>query len=91
LEQRDLPVYYHLADAEAEFFVDDRQRVSLPEIGDGVLAPADGTPRCRVVDRWLSFDHHGRFNDGWHVFLERIEDTDDDRLGRLAPDYFGGG
>jgi hypothetical protein len=55
--------------------------------GDGVLW-GDGT-RYRVVDTWLSFDKHGRFDVGMHVFLEPVEPfSDDDRLGRLARDYF---
>jgi hypothetical protein len=33
---------------------------------------------------------HGHFDVGWHVFLEPVEDGgSDDRLKRLAPDYFG--
>lgn len=55
--------------------------------GQGVLW-GDGT-RYRVVDSWLSFDHHGHFGLGMHVFLERVEpESDDDTLGRLAPNYF---
>jgi hypothetical protein len=57
--------------------------------GDGVYL--GGThPRCRVVDVWLSYDHHGRFGEGLHVFLEPVEEfSDDDTLGKFAPDYFG--
>lgn len=55
--------------------------------GEGVLW-ADGT-RYRVGDVWLSFDKHGRFDVGFHVFLERVEEGDaDDRLQRIAPNYF---
>ena len=55
--------------------------------GDGFVW-GDGT-RYRVADTWLSFDKHGRFDVGLHVFLERVEEgSEDDRLGRLAPDYF---
>jgi hypothetical protein len=53
--------------------------------GDGVL----WEKRYRVVDTWLSFDKHGRFDVGLHVFLEPIEEGgEDDTLGRFAPDYF---
>jgi hypothetical protein len=55
-------------------------------IGTGIIW-TDGE-RYRVVDVWVSYDHNGRFNDGVHVFLEAVEDTDDRPL-RLAPDYFG--
>jgi hypothetical protein len=56
-------------------------------IGDGFLW-SDGT-RYRVVDRWLSFDHHGHFNESLHVFLESVEPfSEDDRLGNAAPEYF---
>jgi hypothetical protein len=41
-----------------------------------------------VVDSWFSFDHHGHFGDGLHIFLEEITDPSDDLLLRLAPDYF---
>lgn len=55
--------------------------------GDGLLG-SDGT-RYRVADRWVSYDHHGRFGEGLHIFLERVEPfSEDDTLGRLAPDYF---
>jgi hypothetical protein len=58
-------------------------------IGDGLLNN-DGT-RYRVKDKWISYDHHGRFPEGLHVFLERVEPfSDDDTLGNLAPDYFRG-
>jgi hypothetical protein len=57
-------------------------------IGDGFLW-SDGK-RYRVVDRWLSFDHHGHFNESLHVFLESVEEfSEHDRLGNAAPDYFG--
>lgn len=85
MEHVDLPVHYYRLHEAEPFFVDDQSHPALPTIGDGLLAP--GGTRYRVVDRWLSFDHHGRFNDGWHVFLGEAEGTDD-RLRLLAPDYF---
>lgn len=64
-----------------------RTRMVPLKIGDGFLW-SDGT-RYRVVDRWLSFDHHGHFNESLHVFLESVEPfSADDRLGNAAPDYF---
>ena len=58
--------------------------------GDGIVW-SDGT-RYRVTDRWLSYDHHGHFNEGLHIFLRRVDAfSEDDTLGRLAPDYFGDG
>ncbi len=38
----------------------------------------------------FSFDHHGRFPTGLHVFLEQVTDEADDLPKRLAPDYFLG-
>jgi hypothetical protein len=82
------PISYYHDDQDSPFFTDDDGKLGLPAIGDGWLW-GDGT-RYRVADRWLSLDHHGHFNDGWHVFLERVEvGGDDDRLQHLAPEYFG--
>jgi hypothetical protein len=75
------------------FYVDGKERPYQEETfiplnrGDGLL-DNDGT-RYRVADRWMSYDHHGRFAEGLHVFLERVEPfSADDTLGNLAPDYF---
>lgn len=57
------------------------------EKGDGVLW-GDGK-RYRVVGRWFSYDHRGRFDLGLHVFLVPVEEySADDLLFHLAPDYF---
>ncbi|MCU1613015.1 MAG: hypothetical protein JWO98_555 [Frankiales bacterium] len=64
--------------------LDLRRRLSEPHtIGTGVVLG----DRYRVVDSWMSFDHHGVFDDGLHIFLERVTE-DDDRLKRIAPSYF---
>jgi hypothetical protein len=56
--------------------------------GDGVFL-GDDSPCCRVVDVWLSYDHHGHFGEGLHVFLEPVESfSEDDTLGNAAPAYF---
>jgi hypothetical protein len=44
--------------------------------------------RFRVVDTWLSLDRHGPFDVGYYVFLKRVDNTPEDRLAQLAPDYF---
>jgi hypothetical protein len=54
-------------------------------VGDGLIW-ADGR-RYRVIDKWVSYDHHGHFDDGVHIFLEPVT-TDDDRPKRIAPTYF---
>jgi hypothetical protein len=54
--------------------------------GAGIVFEGGG--RFRVVDTWLSLDRHGRFDIGYYVFLKRVDDTADDRLGKLAPDYY---
>jgi hypothetical protein len=56
-----------------------------PAKGTGVLL--DKGTRWRVVDVWLSYDKHGRFDIGWHAFVEPVE-ASDDRLKHLAPGYF---
>lgn len=78
-----LPTTFYVGGSELPY----QEESMLPvAIGDGLLH--DGT-RYRVIDRWISYDHHGRFGEGLHVFLEPVEKFgDDDRLGNLAPDYF---
>lgn len=56
-----------------------------PAIGSGVLLP-DGE-RWRVVDVWVSYDKHGHFDRGVHVFI-KLAEPDEDRLKLLAPHYF---
>lgn len=58
------------------------------EKGDGILVARQGYRRFRVVDLWYSDDGHGHFDAGRHIFLEDVTGTEDDRLGRLAPEYF---
>lgn len=75
------PTYFHEGDKEVWMYE------------DGLLQLANGTGlilkgECyRVVDSWMSFDHHGRFDDGMHIFLEVAKDKDN-RVKQLAPDYF---
>jgi len=63
----------------------DVQELPVLRRGDGIVMP--GGRRFRVVDAWLSFDAHGRFHTGWHVFLAPVVDYDD-RLRHLAPSYY---
>lgn len=81
------PVSYY-RDGESEpFFIDEASDALLPSIGDGWLWD-DGT-RYRVVDLWHSFEHHGRLNDGPHVFLESVEPgSEEDRPHRIDPGYY---
>lgn len=80
-----MPTYYHVIGGEDLPHVEESM---LPLVkGDGFIW-GDGK-RYRVVDRWMSYDHHGHFNDGLHIFLEPVEEFGpDDRLGHLAPRYF---
>lgn len=79
-----LPTTFHVNGEELSYQEDSM----LPLfIGDGLLW-SEGK-RYRVVDRWISYDHHGRFGEGLHIFLEPVEEFGpNDRLGSLAPDYF---
>ena len=40
-----------------------------------------------MVDVWFSYDKHGHFDDGTHVFLAPVA-VEDDLLKHLAPDHF---
>lgn len=79
-----LPTTFHVEGEELSYQEDSM----LPlHIGDGLLW-GDGR-RFRVKDRWISYDHHGHFPEGLHIFLEPVEEFGaDDRLAKLAPDYF---
>lgn len=70
------------------FYVDGQEFWTYEE---GVIPLAKGMGfvhgsghRYRVVDLWFSIDHHGRFDDGLHVFLEKV-DASDDRLKPWRP------
>ncbi|HEX4218083.1 MAG TPA: hypothetical protein VHZ02_06940 [Acidimicrobiales bacterium] len=47
--------------------------------------------RYLVVDTWFSVDHHGHFDDGLHIFMEKVWDRNDDLPKKLAPEYFADG
>jgi hypothetical protein len=84
----DLPVAFKLPTI---FYLEDgtelhRDKGYVP-VANGMGFVWAGTGRFRVVDVWTSYDHHGRFEEGQHVFLAPVR-ADDDRLKHLAPDYF---
>ena len=88
--QSGIPPSLHLP---TNFYIDgelvdqyDEGLLVLPR-GTGVIWH-DGR-RLRVADAWFSYDKHGRFDFGFHVFLEEIRDSRDDLPKRLEPDYFG--
>jgi hypothetical protein len=81
------PTTFHIAGEELQHQPLEEGLLNLHK-GQGVLWH-DGR-RFRVVDSWFSFDKHGHFGIGLHVFLEEVSGQDDDLLLRLAPDYFGG-
>lgn len=58
----------------------------LPQIGSGYI-DGDGH-RYRIVDVWLSHDHHGHHNDGYHVWLDDVSHSPDDRPGLDQPSYY---
>lgn len=61
-----------------------RQDVGEPPpltIGCGLIleTPAyAGSARWRVVDIWISYARHGRFDPGVHAFLELVSTNEDD-------------
>ena len=79
------PTTFHILGEEEQHQPLEEGMLNLRQ-GQGVLWH-DGR-RFRVKDSWFSFDKHGRFGMGLHVFLERITALEDDLLLQLAPDYF---
>lgn len=77
------PVTYYV-DGQP-FWQDESQPPPLRR-GDGVII--NEGRRYRVTDLWFSYDHHGHFNDGTHVFLTEVSGSEDDLPGQLAPSYF---
>lgn len=65
---KSLPTYFHVGGDQVTV---EGHQISLVK-GQGVLVSDD--IRYRVVDVWFSFDGHGRFNEGLHVFLKRTDD-----------------
>lgn len=81
------PTYLYRDGSSTPFHEERMEPNLVANIGDGLLGP--DAQRYRVVDRWLSFDHRGYFDLGYHVFLESVDvGGEDDRLDRLAPTYF---
>lgn len=76
-----LPTFFHHNGKEVWRYDDGLIQLAT---GTGVLLGGD---RYRIVDSWMSFDHHGVFDDGLHVFVEPVE-PEDDRLKKLEPEYF---
>lgn len=88
----DIPFPHILLMYPTVFYEDDKEinretGVFFLSKGDGVVL--ENGPRYRVRDSWLSFDKHGRWDIGMHVFLESVEEGgEDDTLDRIAPEYF---
>jgi hypothetical protein len=81
------PTHFYREGTSTPFHEERMEPTLIVNIGDGLLGP--DAKRYRVVDRWLSFDHRGYFDLGYHLFLDAVEeDGNDDRLGRAAPSYF---
>jgi hypothetical protein len=79
-----LPTTFYLGEDDP---VGEQWEAELPLLPNGTgLLWREGR-RFRVVDTWLSFDHHGHLDIGFHVFLEPVA-VDDDRLRLLVPAYF---
>ena len=80
-------VSYHDADTH-EFLWQDEDKPAPLKVGDGVLLPVAQYRRFRVVDIWHSYDRHGHFDAGTHVFLVDVSGASEDRLQAMAPRYF---
>jgi hypothetical protein len=74
------PVNYRVSD---EYHRQDEGPPPPLTIGSGLIYR-----RFRVEDVWFSYDKHGQFAVGMHVFLTEVTGTDDDRPHKLAPGYF---
>lgn len=77
------PTYFHEADSSDVLYTQEEGLLTLP-VGTGTVVLG----KCyRVVDTWFSYDHHGIFNLGWHIFLEPAT-KEDNRLRSIEPEYF---
>lgn len=92
---KDLPFPYILWTYPTTFYEGETETEIARETGLYFLSKGDGVvfehgSRYRVRESWLSFDKNGRWGIGMHVLLDPVEDlSEEDTLGRLAPDYFG--
>lgn len=57
-----------------------------PQVDQGIVGN-DGR-RWRVRDVWVVYEKHGRFEYGVYAFITPAI-GDEDRMSRLAPDYYG--
>jgi hypothetical protein len=78
------PTYFHEANSSDVLYMQEEGLLDLP-VGAGVLLGSGG--RYRVVDTWFSYDNHGIFNVGLHIFLAPATE-EDDRLKQIEPAYF---
>lgn len=70
----------HRSELDPQFWADVR-------IGEGVILAGAG--RYVVDSVWHRFDHHGVMDDdGTHVILREVTDTDEDVPVQLFPNYF---
>lgn len=60
---------------------------SVPRVGEGIIW-SEGD-RFIVTSVWHSFDHHGRLEEGVHVFATRVTETEHDLPWLNHPDYYG--
>jgi hypothetical protein len=71
VEWQTLVTTFHLGYDEAD--IGPLPGVELPPLQIGQHVLGGGGEFYRVIDVWLSFDRHGLFDTGQHVFLERAE------------------
>jgi hypothetical protein len=78
------PTYFHIGFSHEDWFVEEQGYMPI-QIGQHILGGAGEF--YEVVDVWFSFDHHGLFGDGQHVFMEPAE-LPRDKMSSRGQQYF---
>lgn len=78
------PTFFHVGYSEDDWFIEEQGYLPI-QVGQHILGPRGDF--YKVVDVWFSFDHHGLFGDGQHVFMEPAE-LPRDQMTVRGRDYF---
>ena len=77
--------FFHVGYSEDVWFMEEQGWLPI-QIGQHVLG--NNGDFYKVIDVWISFDHHGRLPEGIHVFMEETEFPLDEMTTSLQG-YFG--